>query len=73
MLEGIIVKVLISLISMIGGWLVKHFQQAQKDRADEVADQKKTSDADKELQEAKNKEDLENAAKDIAGNFGKHP
>ena len=71
MLTTVITNVLIGLLSALGGWLVRHFQEYLKDKAAADTDEKQTAAAQKALEDAKTKEDLENAAKGIADNFGK--
>lgn len=62
-------KVLISLLSALGGWLLHLFQTYRKDQADQAADEAKTAAAQKALKDAKTKEEIDNAAKGIADGF----
>ncbi len=67
--SAILVKVLIGLFSALSGWLVRHFQEIIKDRKEAASDEKKMADAILALQNAKTKQELEDAAKNIANNL----
>lgn len=67
-LSSIVGYVITALISALGGFLLKMLHSWQQDRAAKAADEQKTADAVKALQDAKTKQELEDAAKQIAGN-----
>lgn len=70
-LSSVVGYVVTALISALGGWLLKILHTYTQDKKEAAEDEAKTAAATKALQDAKTKEDLENAAKDIANNFGK--
>lgn len=63
--------VVTAILSALGGWLLKVLHIYQKDNADKAADEARTAAAQKALEDAKTQEELDNAAKGIADNFGK--
>ncbi len=68
-LSGILSNVIISLLSALGGWLLKTLHIWWQDKQEASVDEKKTADATRALQDAKTKEELDAAAKGIANNF----
>lgn len=69
MLSSLFSQVIFSLLSALMGWLVRHFQEIIKDKNQAAVDMAKIAAAQKALEDAKTKEDLDNAAKGIADNF----
>lgn len=68
-MSAIIATVITNLVSALGGWLIRHFQEIAKDNAQKAADEaaaKKAVDDDKA---AVTPAERDNAAKGIAENL----
>lgn len=65
-LSALLSKVLIGLLSALGGWLVRHFQEMRKDAAAKKAAEDNTQKAVDDLTKAKTPGEIDNAAKGIA-------
>ncbi len=69
MLTTIITNVVIALLSALGGWLAKVFHIYLLDKKETANDEARAAQVTKELQDAKDAEELEKAARDAANNF----
>ncbi len=67
-LSAILTKVLIGLLSAIGGWFVRHIQEWWKDKKQSEADDEAAKKAVDDLKNAKTQGELDEAAKKIADN-----
>lgn len=63
--------VITSVLSALGGWLLKVFHLWVVDRQETSAKEAQTAAATKALQDAKTAGEIDDAAKSIADNFGK--
>lgn len=70
-LSNIAGYVITSVLSALGGWLLKVFHLWLQDRQDTAANEAATAAAQKAIEDAKTKQQLDDAAKGIADNFGK--
>lgn len=68
-LAALLTKIGIGLLSALGGWLVRHFQEYMKDRRQATEDEAKNAANRVALENAKTKEERENAAKGVADGF----
>lgn len=70
-LSSVVGYVITAVLSALGGWLLKMMHVYVLDKKEQVADETKTAAARQALEDAKTKEELDDAAKNIANNFGK--
>lgn len=66
MLTSLLSNVILGLLSAIGGWLVRHFQQMAKDATEKKAADDATAAATQALKDAKTQGDIDGAAKGVA-------
>lgn len=62
--------VVTAILSALGGWILKVIHIWWQDRQETAANEAKVAAAQKALEDAKTKQELDDAAKNIAGNFG---
>lgn len=69
MLNSVLSYLVTAVLSALGGWLLKMIHIWMQDQAQSASDAAATAAATKALQDAKTKQELDDAAKGISNNF----